>query len=161
MKLLTLALAFTLVGCATEGPRLEQSSLGGVEVVLAGRVHEVLLLPVGHERCPSRCESEAHSTAGDQALCFSNTCGCDETTILVSSESVREFGARQAVLSHSLGEWCISKLLGYSDGFFLLRNAGVLHVASPIDPKNLDAGPNLNDMDSLGNSADLEPKSQD
>jgi hypothetical protein len=158
MRNFALIFVLALVGCATGNPNLSESYKTGTNVILYGRIHETLLLPSGHERCPSPCKKAKDSIDNVQNICISNTCGCDETTIIVGSNSMHDYGAKQAVLSQSLGEWCIPKLFNYTEGFFLLKKDGVLYVTDPIDSLDLKAGPNLEDMNSLGSSATLEPK---
>jgi len=75
----------------------------GEEIVVLGRVSEIVLLPEGHARCEPRCPIAADST---ELLCISNSCGCGEATIEVEAVVVGTSGMRSHTAPYRLGEWC-------------------------------------------------------
>jgi hypothetical protein len=79
-------------------------ALGG-EVVVLGRVSEIVMLPEGHARCEPRCPVLAGSK---ERTCISNSCGCGEATIEVEEVIVGTSGMRIHTAPYQLGEWCMA-----------------------------------------------------
>jgi hypothetical protein len=76
------------------------------EHLFVGRVQSILLLPEGHERCPSPCTGRGEATEGLDRICVHNSCGCGEATLAVQETLVGK-PTKHATVGYRLGEWCM------------------------------------------------------
>lgn len=75
------------------------------EVVLVGRVTQIVLLPEGHARCPAACPANSRGKSLEE-ICVSNSCGCGEATLAVHQTVIGEVQSATFVAPYRLGEWC-------------------------------------------------------
>jgi hypothetical protein len=75
------------------------------EVVVLGRVTQIVLLPEGHARCPAACPATSDGKSLDH-LCVSNSCGCGEATISVHQVVIGDVASATFIAPYRLGEWC-------------------------------------------------------
>lgn len=91
------------------------------EVVVLGRVTEIVLLPEGHARCVPRCPTAADRS---ESICVSNSCGCGEAKIEVETVIVGASDVRSHTAPYRLGEWCMADFPLTADPILVRTQAG-------------------------------------
>lgn len=81
------------------------ASAQGAERVMVGHVTEIALRASGTDRCPAACPTvePGHESA---QVCVSNSCGCQETRIVVDEVIAGASTPKTLLIPQSLGEWC-------------------------------------------------------
>ena len=76
------------------------------DVVLLGRVQQVVLQPFGTENCPPPCSAVATvQPDGSQRVCISNAGGCQSMEVAVDTIYRGGGGERTRRFKSSIGEW--------------------------------------------------------
>lgn len=77
------------------------------EVLVAGRVDKIALLPSGTDACPRVCPQIATPLPnGGTHVCISNDCGCQVTDIKVDQLLLGTDPGAVLQVTSRLGEWC-------------------------------------------------------
>lgn len=77
------------------------------EVLVAGRVDKIALLPSGSNACPALCPQMATPLPnGGTHVCLSNDCGCQVTDIKVDKVLLGNDPGAVLQVTSRLGEWC-------------------------------------------------------
>jgi hypothetical protein len=104
------------------------------ELLLAGRVESILLLPSGSEHCP-RLSGSASNADGTQHVSISNDGGCQQASIRVSRTLLGKPQQQTITIVTRLGEWSQPSLPLQANDILIYADADAVRW-SALEQKN-------------------------